>query len=229
MNNEKDSSSAGALEVFNFSQSRQPVRVQLQDNEPWFVAKDVCDILGLTNSRMATQVLDEDEKRVSSAYTSTGMKIVSLVNESGLYHLIFQSRKPEAKKFRKWVTRDVLPSIRKKGYYWLKKSPVDYLDVRDVPYQLMIFRGGEVRVVYIDGEAWYSLNDIHSCIGSRTESTQTARRLNARQTLARKMWLHGVPNPGWFIKELGVRLLLCASHKNREDTQLMLDLNGKEE
>lgn len=150
------------------------------------------------------------------------------VNESGLYHLIFQSRKPEARKFRRWVTSEVLPSIRRKGYYGVKAVKADYLDVRDVPYKVMTWRGGEVRVVEADGERWYSLNDIHSCIGARTESSQSVRRLNARQVLARKLWLYGTPNPGWFVNELGVRLLLCASRKNRENVQLTLDFDGKE-
>ena len=100
--------------------------------------------------------------------------------------------------------------------------------MRDVPYKVVNFQDGEVRVVEVGGEKWYSLNDIHSCIGARTDSSQSERRLNAKQVLARKMWLYGVPNPGWFVKELGVRLLLCASQKMRGYVQPMLDFGGKE-
>lgn len=219
----------GQIEVFNFSQEKAPVRVQLINGEPWFVATDVCQVLDIKNSRdTLAKVLDEDEKGVATIYTLGGQQKMQVVTESGLYHLVFVSRKPEARKFRKWVTSEVLPSIRKKGFYGVRKTGTDYLDVRDVPYRVMNYRGGDVRVVDVDGEAWYSLNDIHSCIGARTDSSQSVRRLNAKQELARKLWLYGVPNPGWFVKELGVRLLLCASQKNRENTQLMLDFDGKE-
>lgn len=202
--------------------------MQLINCEPWFVAKDVCQVLGIEKYRDAVSRLDEDERESVLVDTLGGIQKMTAVSESGLYSLIFQSRKAEARKFRKWVTSEVLPSIRKKGYYGVKKSPTDYLDVRDVPYKVMGYRGGDVRVVEIDGEAWYSLNDIHSCIGTRTDSSQSVRRLNAKQVLARKLWLYGVTQPGWFVKELGVRLLLCGSQKNRENTQLMLDFDGME-
>lgn len=220
----------GEIEVFNFSRENLPVRSRIINGEPWFVAKDIAEILQYASPRDAIKKHCKEKGVVfCDSLTEGGIQKIKYISEGNVYRLIVNCTLPIADMFEEWIFDEVIPSIRKKGYYWVKKSPVDYLDVRDVPYQLMIFRGGEVRVVYIDGEAWYSLNDIHSCIGSRTESTQTARRLNARQTLARKMWLHGVPNPGWFIKELGVRLLLCASQKNREDAQLMLNFDGKEE
>ena len=101
----------------------QPVRVINRDGEPWFVAKDVCDILDLGNSRDAVSSLDADEKDVGIADTPGGKQTMSLVNESGLYSLIFRSRKDEAKKFRRWVTHDVLPSIRKTGGYTVSMNP----------------------------------------------------------------------------------------------------------
>ena len=228
-NKKNEAPMTGQVEVFNFSQEKAPIRVQLINSEPWFVAKDVCEVLGIANHKDAASRLDEDERRGVGITDPIGRpQTVTAVSESGLYSLVFQSRKAEAKKFRKWVTSEVLPSIRKKGYYGIKKQATDYIDVRDVPYRVMNYRGGEVRVVEVNGEAWYSLNDIHSCIGARTDSSQSVRRLNAKQTLARKLWLYGVPNPGGFVKELGVRLLLCASQKNKEHAQLMLDFDGKE-
>ena len=136
----------GQVEVFNFSQEKAPIRVQLINSEPWFVATDVCQVLGISNNRDAVSRLDDDEKATSALPTQFGVKDMWLVSESGLYSLIFQSRKAEAKKFRKWVTSEVLPSIRKKGYYGIKKQATDYIDVRDVPYRVMNYRGGEVRV-----------------------------------------------------------------------------------
>ncbi|MBO7466602.1 MAG: LacI family DNA-binding transcriptional regulator [Bacteroidaceae bacterium] len=105
------------LKVFTFNESNQPIRVEVIKGEPWFVAKDVCDALTVENSRKATASLDDDEKGASPIVTPSGTQQMTIVNESGLYNLIFQSRKPEAKKFRKWVTMEVLPSIRKTGRY----------------------------------------------------------------------------------------------------------------
>jgi len=89
---------------------------------PLFVANDVCNVLSIRNSRDAIYRLDDDEVRVSVIPTPSGKQEANLVTESGLYNLIFQSRKPEAKIFRKWVTSEVLPSIRKKGYYVLEEK-----------------------------------------------------------------------------------------------------------
>lgn len=104
------------IQIFNFQSNE--VRVVKDDNgEPWFVAKDVCDVLGLTNSRVAVSPLDEDEKGVSKVYTPSGEQKMCVINESGLYALVIRSNKPNARKFRKWVTSEVLPSIRKHGGY----------------------------------------------------------------------------------------------------------------
>lgn len=95
------------------------VRVhQDESGDPWFVAKDVCRVLGIQNPRdTVRKVLEEDEKGVATIYTPGGDQEVSTVSESGLYALIFRSRKPQAKAFRKWVTSEVLPAIRKTGRY----------------------------------------------------------------------------------------------------------------
>ena len=93
------------------------VRMQMIKDEPWFAAKDVCELLGLDNSRQAVSRLDDDEKGVSNSDTLGGKQELTFVNESGMYALIFQSRKPQARAFRKWVTGEVLPSLRKYGYY----------------------------------------------------------------------------------------------------------------
>ncbi len=107
--------------VFTFNPSNQPIRVEVINNEPYFAAKDVCQALGLENNRQAVSRLDEDEKGVIISDTPGGKQRLSAVNESGLYNLIFQSRKPEAKAFRKWVTSEVLPSLRKTGTYTMSQ------------------------------------------------------------------------------------------------------------
>lgn len=90
------------------------VRVLEIENEPWFVAKDICDILELSNPSVALKNLDEDER---TKFNLGRQGNTNLINESGLYALVVRSRKPEAKKFRKWITSEVLPSIRKHGVY----------------------------------------------------------------------------------------------------------------
>lgn len=86
--------------------------------EPWFVAKDVCDILGLENSRKATAELDSDEKNtVTISDGIAGNPNKTIISEPGLYRLVMKSRKPEAKEFQRWVTHEVLPSIRRHGGY----------------------------------------------------------------------------------------------------------------
>lgn len=93
------------------------VRVVTRDGEPWFVAADVCRALEVGNSRQALTRLDEDEKGVILTDTPGGKQEMSIVNEPGLYSLVLGSRKPEAKAFKRWVTHEVLPSIRKNGMY----------------------------------------------------------------------------------------------------------------
>ena len=87
--------------------------------EPWFVAKDVCDILELTNPAVALQSLDDDEKtNLSNSYVwSESGRRPLIISEPGLYRLVMRSRKPEAKEFQRWVTHEVLPQIRKTGGY----------------------------------------------------------------------------------------------------------------
>lgn len=215
------------MQVFSFNEKEStPIRVQVINNEPWFVAKDVCDVLGIEKYRDALARLDDDEKGCPvTVDTLGGPQKMSAVNESGLYNFIFLSRKPEAKKFRKWVTSEVLPSIRKTGRYETMKSRMSdgFLDLRDVPYESFRFMGGEVRMVESEGVKWYSINDVFRCIGSRTESTQSVRRLNARRELARKIQLFGMTHPGWFTTLLGVRLLLSASKKVESGKELMLE------
>jgi anti-repressor protein len=105
------------LEIFKNEEFGE-VRVIEKDGEPWFVAKDICNILGL-EARDSVRYLDDDEKsNVSSKHIGqNGGRDPLVINESGLYSLILKSRKPEAKKFKKWITSEVLPTIRKTGGY----------------------------------------------------------------------------------------------------------------
>lgn len=223
-NKKNEAPMTGQVEVFNFSQEKAPIRVQLINSKPWFVAKDVCEVLGIANHKDAASRLDEDERRGVGITDPIGRpQTVTAVSESGLYSLVFQSRKAEAKKFRKWVTSEVLPSIRKKGYYGIYKPKTDFIDARDIPYETRMFNNSPVRCVTIDNETWYSMNDLHAAMGSRTESTQAAKKLNAKQTLAKKILLFGANNPGWFVMTRGAMLLLSASRKMNNVKQMELE------
>ena len=105
------------LQIFN-NEEFGTVRTVTIDNEPWFVGKDVAEALGYKNTRqaLATNVMDED-KGVHSVDTPSGIQQMIIINESGLYALIFGSKLESAKRFKHWVTSEVLPSIRKTGSY----------------------------------------------------------------------------------------------------------------
>ena len=111
------------LQVFNFKDAE--VRVVTREGEPWWVAKDVCDALELSNHRVAISSLDDDEKDGVSITDAMGRtQITTVISEPGLYTLIIRSRKPEARAFKRWITHEVIPTIRKTGMY---ASPQDYL------------------------------------------------------------------------------------------------------
>ncbi|WP_405012294.1 Bro-N domain-containing protein [Kitasatospora sp. NBC_01539] len=99
------------------------VRVITRDGEPWWVAADVCAVLEIANPRDALRkVLDDDERGVATVYTPGGDQQVSVINEPGLYSLVLRSRKPQAKAFKRWVTHEVIPRIRRTGRYAVADS-----------------------------------------------------------------------------------------------------------
>jgi prophage antirepressor-like protein len=136
-------------ELTLFEYEGKEVRTLERDGAPWFVAKDVCDILELENVTEALRGLDDDEKIVlprnefafltlSSTEGQTsrgGAQEFNIINEPGLYRLVFQSRKPEAKAFKRWVFHEVLPAIRKTGKYELLEKRFD--DFREQPVQML--------------------------------------------------------------------------------------------
>lgn len=103
------------IQVFEYQNNK--VRTVDVDGEAWFVLKDVCEVLHLGTTAKVAERLDDDEKGMNQIHTPGGTQNVTVVNESGLYHVILRSDKPEAAPFRRWVTNDVLPAIRKTGSY----------------------------------------------------------------------------------------------------------------
>lgn len=124
-----------ALQVFKNNQFGQ-VRVLKKDGQPWFIAKDVCECLDIKNSRDAVSRLDEDEKDVVLTDTLGGTQSLQAVNEYGLYTLVLSSRKPEAKQFKRWITHEVIPSIRKHGAYMTPEKIEEVLLNPDTIIQL---------------------------------------------------------------------------------------------
>ena len=104
------------LQIFK-SHEFGEIRTTIQNGEPWFVAADVCKALDITQNRNAVARLDDDEKGVRLTDTLGGKQKLTVVNEAGLYSLVLGSRKPEAKAFKRWITHEVLPTIRRTGGY----------------------------------------------------------------------------------------------------------------
>lgn len=110
------------VQVFDNSQFGSLRVVKDEQGEPWFVAKDVCHALVLGRQQDSTRYLDDDEKGECLVDTTSGQQKMVTITEAGLYSLILRSRKPEAKAFKRWVTHEVLPAIRKDGGYMVAKA-----------------------------------------------------------------------------------------------------------
>lgn len=162
------------------------VRVVDVNGEPWFVAKDVCECLDIGNSRDAVAALDEDEKGVDSIDTPGGAQEMSIISEAGLYSLILRSRKPEAKAFKRWITHEVLPAIRKTGGYgqWnLPRVPKSFPDALR-----MIADIEEEKQLALEQRDYYKRTKAE--IGSRREATSMATAsaaIRQRDALADKL------------------------------------------
>lgn len=133
------------------------VRTLECNGEPWFVLKDVCDALGLGSPHKVAERLDDDERNQIPVINSYGRnQETTIINESGLYSVIMRSNKPEAKKFRKWVTSEVLPAIRKTGSYQAK--PMSIAENLAAQAQLLVEQ--EKRIARIEQRVDHALTAI---------------------------------------------------------------------
>lgn len=139
---------SSTVSPFNFG--THAVRVVMQGAEPLFVAADVCDALDL-ETHVALRRLDDDEKGRCSIPTPGGIQELTTVNESGMYSLVLGSRKPEAKRFKKWVTSEVLPAIRKTGTYTVPTATISEAQCQHLQelVQLVVQSGKQTH-----GETW---------------------------------------------------------------------------
>lgn len=111
-------------QIFNFEQNE--VRTVLVNDEPYFIGKDVAKILGYKNtSKTLKDHVDNEDKRRERIVTPSGEQVATIINESGLYSLILKSKLPNARKFKRWVTSEVLPQIRKHGAYLTDQKAYD--------------------------------------------------------------------------------------------------------
>lgn len=118
--------------IVAFKYNEQQVRTIEKNGEPWFVGKDVADILGYSDTAQAVRKhIDNEDKGVVEMTTPGGRQPVTIINESGLYSLILSSKLPTAKKFKHWVTSEVLPSIRKTGEYKITPAQQNRLDIME--------------------------------------------------------------------------------------------------
>ena len=116
------------LQIFNFNNNE--VRTVLIDNEPHFVGKDVAEVLGYSEPRSAvSKKVEKEDRGVAKIETPSGVQEMTVINESGLYSLVLSSKLPQAKSFKRWVTKEVLPAIRKTGSYQTPTNPMDALEL----------------------------------------------------------------------------------------------------
>lgn len=202
MNYSKDSTAGKtALQVFTYNEKKSDLRIQEIDGNPWFVAKDVCDALQIINITDTMNRLDDDEKLTSVVSNSGQGRQMWLVNESGLYNLIFQSRKPEAKAFRKWVTSEVLPSIRRTGRYGMgPRAPKALRKPRVKPRD----RSAELGVFFRELRLWVRSSDV-----DETAAMMGVGRSHVLQVL-------GGAKPGVDVLEI----LVAYAKENREKGKL---------
>lgn len=122
------------LQIFSKPEFGQ-IRTLLIDNEPWAVGKDVAEALGYKEAIKAVRThVDDEDKGVSEMDTPGGRQKVTIINESGLYSLILSSKLPSAKAFKRWVTSEVLPALRRSGSYTVKRTEPEYRPLTSSDY-----------------------------------------------------------------------------------------------
>lgn len=167
------------------------LRIIEKDNEIWFVAKDVCEILEISNPSMAIQRLDDDER---AKFNLGRQGLTNVVNEYGLYNLVLGSRKPEAKEFKRWITHEVIPSIRKTGSYSLD------VDVRQLSPELQIIN-----------------NMVKALAKQELEQKQMKREINETKQEIEEVRKVFILNPKNWRKEVNELIIKISQTKNSLD------------
>lgn len=182
------------------------IRTVEQNGEPWFVGKDVATALGYSNSRKAiADHVDEEDKGVTNRYTLGGNQNMTIINESGLYSLILSSKLPTAKKFKHWVTSEVLPSIRKIGGYNTDKiiqAMVNFM-AQQQKFNKSVIELLEQQKAVVDAETYPEIG----CVTEETwlTATEVGRLLGMSKSMVGYIAnLYGLKTPeygAWFLEE----------------------------
>lgn len=228
--------------ITTFHYGDRPVRTVVVDGEPWFVIADVCRVLDLSNPTMAANRLDPDDLRTTEVIDGMGRtQQARITNEAGLYELIFQSRKPEARDFRRWVTHEVLPAIRRTGRYEVQPAyrlPQTYAEaLRELADQ--VERNEQLQAelevaapkarswdVLASGDGDYSVGDAAKIL-SRDPSIQVGER-RLFTVLGEQGWIYRQRSDGRWrayqsAVERGWLSELPSSHYHPRTGELVLD------
>lgn len=224
-----------AVELFTYTD--QQVRVVLIDGEPWFVLSDICRVMEIVNHGNVAARLADDQKGVHLADTPGGRQQVTIVNESGMYEVVIRSDKPEAVTFRRWITSEVLPRIRKTGSYSAAPALTDdelihrALEVSARRVAELTDRVAElepqaqVATMLLDAEGDLSVRDAAQSL-TRAGIKVGERRLFAE--LERRRWIKRAMGDGrWRVIqaaiETGYMSVLPQSHYHPKTGVLVLD------
>ncbi|WP_052372101.1 BRO family protein [Nocardia otitidiscaviarum] len=218
-----------------FTYEGATVRTIVVDGEPWFVARDICNILGLPNLSMALQRLAADEKGVNRIDTLGGPQEMAVVSESGMYALVLRSDKAEAQRFRRWVTGEVLPSIRRSGGYAVEAPTGEKLLALAVIEAKAMLAAKDERIAelepkaevaekLLDAEGDLSVRDTAQAL-TRAGVKTGAQRLFAE--LEQRRWISRGGDGRWrvlqYAIERGYMSVLPQSHYHPKTGELVLD------
>lgn len=211
--------------TFQFSESQNQVRTLLVDEKVYFVGSDVAKTLGYIKPQNAIRQHCKGALK-QGILTKGGKQTMLVIPEGDVFRLIIHSELESAQKFESWVMDDVLPTLRKKGIYAMNNNRYadNFIDARNIPYSSVLINDVPVRVIMVDEVEYYSINDYHGAINSRTGANQSAKKLNALETLAVKIWLFGNTHPAWFTKIKGLELLASGSRVLKSSNQLALPI-----
>lgn len=177
------------LQIFNYKSNN--VRTVIKNGESWWVLKDVCDVLEIANPRNVANRLEDDEKGVHKIDTLGGTQNVTIINESGLYSVISRSDKPEARKFKRWINHEVLPSIRKTGAY--VRIPQTYIEALEALIQkekekeALVKDREALRVELDESKEYYTIKRVAKINGINWKGINWRKLKNTSQAMEREV------------------------------------------
>ena len=213
------------LQIFSFSENKTTIRNLMINDVPHFVATDVALALGYANPRDAIRQHCKGVVKYD-ILTNGGKQSMNVIPEGDVYRLIINSHLPSAQKFERWLMEEVLPSIRKNGFYKLQKPKNDFIDARSVSFSTERINNYNTRVIFIN-QKLYSVFDLNRAIKTSTSVGQTIKKLNAERIHAFKVWVFVATNPDWFATDLGKNLIMNGSRIERNRVQLALPFQTK--